>query len=74
VYRGRALARRRGRYVYGDLCSGRVWSFRVAGGRAVDRRAEPVVVPQLLSSFGEDARGELYAVSLDGGAVYRLAD
>ena len=73
VYRGRAAPSLRGRYVYGDLCSGRVWSLRVVRGRATDRRTERVVVPLLLSSFGEDAGGELYAVSLEGGAIYRLA-
>jgi glucose/arabinose dehydrogenase len=74
VYRGVDRPQARGRFVYGDLCSGRVWSLRVARGRATERRAEPVVVPRLLSSFGEDARGELYAVSLAGGTIYRLAD
>lgn len=72
VYRGRAAPSARGRYVYGDLCSGKVSSLRLVGGRARDRRAEPIVVPRLLSSFGEDARGELYAVSLGGGTVYSL--
>jgi glucose/arabinose dehydrogenase len=72
AYRGRELPSLRGRYVYGDLCSGRVWSLRVVRGRATGWRAEPIVVPRLLSSFGEDARGELYAVSLDGGTVYAL--
>ena len=72
VYRGRALPRRRGRYVYGDLCSGRVWSFRIVRGRATGARREQIVVPRLLSSFGEDARGELYAVSLAGGTIYAL--
>jgi hypothetical protein len=74
VYRGRELRQARGRYVYGDLCSGRIWSLRVVGGKAAQRRTEPIVVPRLLSSFGEDARGELYAVSLAGGTIYRLAD
>jgi glucose/arabinose dehydrogenase len=73
VYRGGALPGARGRYVFGDLCSGRVWSLRVLRGRATDRRTEPVVVPRLLSSFGEDARGELYAVSLAAGVLYRFA-
>jgi glucose/arabinose dehydrogenase len=71
VYRGPAIARLRGRYVYGDYCTGRVWSVRLAGGRATGNRLEPFRVPRLVS-FGEDARGELYAVSL-GGAVYRFA-
>ena len=73
VYRGRDVSSMRGRYVYGDLCSGRLRSFRLLRGRATEHRAEPVVVPRLLSSFGEDARGELYAVSLAGGTIYRLA-
>ena len=72
VYRGRALPGQRGRYFYGDLCSGRVWSVRVSRGRATAWRREPIVVPELLASFGEDAAGELYAVSLTGGTVYRL--
>ena len=70
VYRGSAIPSLQGRYFYGDYGSGRVWSLRVEGGKATDLRRESVDVPSL-SSFGEDARGELYAVSLDG-AVYRL--
>ena len=49
---------------------GRIRSFRVAGGRATGDRALGLRVAQL-SSFGEDARGRVYATSLDG-PVYRL--
>jgi hypothetical protein len=35
-------------------------------------RKEPVEVPDIVS-FGEDASGELYAVALADGIVYRLA-
>ena len=71
VYRGRAVPRLRGRYVFGDYCSGRIWSVRLTGGSATDRRLEPVKV-LALNSFGEDAAGELYAVSFEG-AVYRFS-
>jgi glucose/arabinose dehydrogenase len=67
VYRGRALRRLFGRYVYGDYCSGKIWSVRRVGGR-VDVRSEPIELP-LLTAFGEDRRGELYAVSQDGRLV-----
>ncbi len=70
VYRGSSVPAARGRYFYGDFCSGTIWSLRVVGGKATDVRREPLKVASL-SSFGEDARGELYAVSL-GGTVYRL--
>jgi glucose/arabinose dehydrogenase len=71
VYRGRRLPSLRGRYFYGDYCSGEIWSLRVRNGRATGQRRERFRVASV-SSFGEDARGELYLVS-HGGRVYRLA-
>jgi glucose/arabinose dehydrogenase len=71
VYRGAKVSGARGRYFFGDYCSGRVWSLRVVGGKATPVRREAFDVPSL-SSFGEDARGELYLASLEG-PVYRLA-
>lgn len=71
VVRDRELPALYGRYLYGDYCSGTVWSLRVTGGEAADVRREQIVVPQL-TSFGEDANGELYLVS-QLGSVYRLA-
>jgi glucose/arabinose dehydrogenase len=70
VYRGSAVPAARGRYFYGDYCSGKIWSFVPSGGKAADVREEPMHV-ESLSSFGEDARGELYATSLNG-TVYKL--
>jgi glucose/arabinose dehydrogenase len=71
VYRGRAAPAARGRYFYGDNCSGEVWSLRVANGEAQGLRRERFTLGSL-SAFGENGRGELYAVTL-GGVVYRLA-
>jgi glucose/arabinose dehydrogenase len=68
--RGRQPRRLRGRYLYGDLCTGALWSARIAGTTLEDPRPVGVRVPYLVS-FGEDARGRLYAVSLNGG-VWRL--
>ena len=70
VYRGAAVAAAKGRYFFGDYCSGIVWSLQVVDGKARDVRRHSFKVPAL-SSFGEDARGELYLVSQQG-AVYRL--
>ena len=67
VYRGSAVASLRNRYVYGDYCSGTIWSIPVAGG---EPRVEPVKVENLVS-FGEDLKGELYAIS-HGGTIYRF--
>jgi glucose/arabinose dehydrogenase len=69
VYRGRAVRAAVGRYFFGDYCSGRVWSGRLDGDRLADVRLEGTV-PQL-TSFGESATGELYAVS-QSGSIFRL--
>lgn len=71
VMRGRRIPSLRGRYVYGDVCSGLVRSVRVGPDGAHGDRPEHLTVPYL-DSFGRDARGRLYAVSLLGG-VYRVS-
>jgi glucose/arabinose dehydrogenase len=70
VYRGQAVPDALGRYFFGDYCSGKIWSLRIEDGKATDVRREPFDVPDL-TTFGEDARGELYAAS-QGGRVYKL--
>jgi len=59
-----------GRYVFGDFCEGRILSARLSTGRARSVRSTSLSVDSL-SSFGEDARGRVYATSLSG-PVYRL--
>ena len=73
VYRGKSVPAAVGRYFYGDYCSGTVWSLTVVGGKPRGLRKEPALNVAGLSSFGEDAAGELYLASVDSGAVYRLA-
>ena len=67
----RARLPRAGRYFYGDYCSGTIWSFKIAGGKATGIRKEPFSVKGL-SSFGEDTTGELYLMSVDSGDLFRL--
>ena len=71
VLRPRSYGALRGSYVYGDLCDSGLRVARLAAGGARGDRALGPSVPQLVS-FGEDARGRVYAVSLAGG-VFRLA-
>ena len=70
VVRDPRLPGLRGRYVFGDFCKGRVSSARLSPGRARGVRRTSLSVSSL-SSFGEDAQGRVYAVSLDG-PVYRI--
>jgi glucose/arabinose dehydrogenase len=69
VYRGR-VATLRGRYVFGDFCSGAVFSLRAAD--AAGMRRESVRVPALVA-FGLDADQELLLVSA-AGSIFRLRE
>jgi glucose/arabinose dehydrogenase len=70
VIRDRALGRGwTGRYVYGDYCNSRVRLAHLRRASA-PTRGTPLRVPGLVS-FGEDGRGRVYAVSLNG-PVYRI--
>jgi hypothetical protein len=70
VYRAQDIPALEGSYVFGDFCLGKLEALRLIAGQGpqvVD--LGPVV--ENLASFGEDANGELYALSLSG-PVYRL--
>jgi glucose/arabinose dehydrogenase len=71
VYRGRRIPGLQGTYLYGDYCEGWVRAARAPRGKVAEQRDLGLEVPSL-SSFGADADGELYALSL-GGDVYRIA-
>jgi glucose/arabinose dehydrogenase len=70
VVRDSRLASLYGRYVYGDNCKPQIYSVRLTPTRARGNRSTGLRVANL-SSFGEDARGHVYATSLNGG-VYRF--
>jgi len=71
VYRGALIPRLVGSYVFADYCRGRLEALVPGKGRAMEARA---LGPRIdaLASFGEDARGELYVLSL-AGTVSRIA-
>jgi glucose/arabinose dehydrogenase len=69
VYRGNAIPRLRGQYLYGDFCSGRIWKFPTGGGRP--KLTNMSFHTGSISSFGEGSNGELYVVSL-GGTISKI--
>lgn len=71
VYRGTAFPALEGVYLFTDYCSGNLWATRqVSAGEFVTERIG--TLPNSISSFGEDEKGELYAVRDAEGAVYRV--
>lgn len=78
VYRGHALGGLQGTYIFGDYGTARIWSFRYDGNTLsefTDRTAEIDPSPRrinFISSFAEDAHGELYVLDLGDGELYRI--
>ncbi len=73
-YRGARIPWLQGSYIYGDYCTGEIWAASSDGDAWI---STPILdAPFPISSFGEDADGEVLVVAYDAsdGAVYRLAD
>jgi len=78
VYRGSAIPGLQGTYFYGDYATNKIWSFAYTGTfipSATDRTTE--LAPGLgqinkISSFGEDASGELYICDYLDGEIYKI--
>ncbi len=68
-YRGSAMPAFRGTYFYADYVSGRIWAATPQGDRWQSR--EVLQTNLNISSFGEDAAGELYVID-HRGTVYRM--
>lgn len=71
VYRGTEISGLRGKYVFADFISGRIWTLQRSSNGAVRTTLHGRNIP-LISSFGEDEKGELYVVTYNG-ALLRIA-
>ncbi len=78
VYRGTALCGVQGTYFYADYCSATIWSFRYTGTNnppVTNRTGELAPGGGLsinsVTSFGEDASGELYICD-HGGEIFKI--
>jgi hypothetical protein len=73
VYRGTRVPQLTGHYVYSDYCTGAVRSFRLSAGTIVELRDWTATVSPgtHIVSFGEDARGDVYMMTLLGG-LFRI--
>ncbi len=71
VYRGALYPQLDGIYLLGDYCSGRMWGLqRTPSGEW--RSALLLDTDLSISSFGQDAAGELYVLDYSRGTIYRV--
>lgn len=69
-YRGTQIPSLRGAYLYGDYCTGSIWSAVPVGAIWTSTRLFTTTIR--ISSFGEDVSGELYVLDVAKGAVYKV--
>jgi len=68
VYRGEAIPNLYGKYVFGDYCTGTIWTIDQNSNFEMK---ELLKTDFNISSFGEDIAGGLYMVDY-GGAIYKF--
>ena len=80
VYRGQKIKSMQGQYIFGDYCSGNIWTLRVVNGKAINfkNRTEEINIgggefTTYISSFGQDSDGEIYIIDYNGG-IYKLIE
>ena len=76
VYRGKRLPALRGVYLYADFVMGTLWGLRYEKGKVTTHGVlvempKGLNPPRQISSFGEDAAGEVYILAYDG-RIYEL--
>jgi glucose/arabinose dehydrogenase len=74
LYEGSRVPALKGKYVFGDFLSGRLWAIDVpADGVTKTEKAFALGKwPILPSTFGRDLTGELYVADFYDGIIYRL--
>lgn len=79
IYRGCRMPENHGTYFFADFCSSTIWSLRYDGVAVSDfqnRTSELAPGGGLgissITSFGEDADGEIYICDQNGGEVFKI--
>jgi uncharacterized repeat protein (TIGR03806 family) len=71
VYRGNALPALRGRYIFGDFSSGRIWALKDDGAGGYTQE-ELINTPDGISRFALGNDGELYYAENSGGHLRKI--
>ncbi|OGF55066.1 MAG: hypothetical protein A2Z21_04555 [Candidatus Fraserbacteria bacterium RBG_16_55_9] len=71
VYRGTKYPALVGHYLFGDFCTGKIWSL-ILTDTGDWTMTELLDADIRISSFGEDERGELYVLDLPSGKAYHI--
>ena len=64
IYRGMRKPELTGNYIYGDYCSGKIWSLNYSGGTVSNTQIS--TAPSSILSFGVDMNNEFYILGSNG--------
>ncbi len=73
VYRGPTVPALQGQYLFGDLCTGGIFTM-TGDAQQGWTRVELGFYPIKIDSFAEDPNGDVYVADMQGGVIYRIAD
>ena len=71
VYHGSLISEIQGDYIYGDLCTGKIWSLKYENGQVISNSLL-IDSDVFISSFGLDENNELYVTGYFSGQLFRL--
>jgi hypothetical protein len=69
-YRGTQVPALNAAYLYGDYCTGTIWTASQSNGNWFPKVLFQTTIS--ISSFGEDVSGELYVMDVARGIVYKM--
>jgi glucose/arabinose dehydrogenase len=72
VYRGASIPDLVGTYLFADYCTGYLWGL-IPNGESTYTATDYIETGMNISSFAEDASGELYVIDLSGGIARIVA-
>lgn len=82
-YEGAGVPAMKNRYIFAEFQRGRIWSFKIEGGKATDLAEHTAMWTsalggkpplQRISSFGRDNAGELYVLDIREGRVWKMVE
>ncbi len=76
VYSGSSVPALKGKYLFGDFVSGRLWAADLPAAGAEHQTSQDFQSlgrwPIQISTFGRDSEGEVYLTDFSSGTIYRI--
>jgi glucose/arabinose dehydrogenase len=73
VYRGTTYPNFNGHYIFGDYCTGKIFTLSDQGNASLDLSTQENT-DIFISCFGEDSNGELYLADRNTGEIFSVVD